>query len=319
MVRTFSVITRATSMAYHLIFPVLLFFALSCAGPSRLQGVTTQEGIEISEGDSKVLFYQIKPKSLNGKFERASYIHPLYSLSGNVITEDFPGDHPHHHGIYSAWHQILLNGRPIADGWTGENLSLQVTNTKVTKESKSLTITSEVLWQHVAGGDRQPIVKENLQIVVHSSSDDYRVIDYDIELVPLMDRLQIGGSDDEKGYGGFSLRLKLPDDIRFVAKDKEVEPQVISVAAGPWLDLKGSFDKGQTQSGVAVFCHPSNPGAPQPWILRKEKSMQNVAYPGRIPVDLTKDGLKLRYRMVIHRSELPEKLLEELYQRYAGK
>ena len=306
------------AIRYHLIFPALIFVTLSCAPGSRLQGVRTPEGIEVSDGHMKVLFYQIKPKSLDGKFERASYIHPLYSLSGNVITEDFPDDHRHHHGIYSAWHQILADGELIADGWTGENLSWRVRESKITNRDNSVTIASEVIWQHLNSGRQQPIVQENLKVVVHSSDRDFRMIDYDIELLPLKGGLQIGGSDDEKGYGGFSLRLKLPQDIRFVAKDREVEPQVVSVPAGWWMDFKGSFDGSNAQSGVAVFCHPSNPGSPHPWILREEKSMQNVAFPGRVPVALTKDGLRLRYRMVIHKSELTEQDLEELYQRYAA-
>src|SRR5687768_6751840 len=127
------------AIRYHAIFPGLVFFILSCAPGSRLQGVRTAEGIQVSDVDRKVLFYQIQPKSLNGKFERASYIHPLYSLSGNVITEDFPDDHPHHHGIYAAWHQILLNGEHVADGWTGENLSWRVRESKVTNLDKSIT------------------------------------------------------------------------------------------------------------------------------------------------------------------------------------
>ena len=304
------------NMRQHLMFPAALVFALSCTSASRLQSFKTEEGIEIAEDGSKVLFYQVKPKSLDGKFARAGYIHPLYDLTGNIITEDFPDDHPHHHGIYTAWHQILLNGRPIADGWTGENILWEVTDTEVAMGSKSIAIRSEVHWKHVDGREGEPIVKEDLKITVHELNDAYRIIDYDIRLSPLRDGVQIGGSDDEKGYGGFSLRFKLPHDIRFVSKGREVEPQVVSIAAGPWMDFKGSFD-GQSQSGIVVFCHPDNPGSPQPWILRKEKSMQNVAYPGRVPVELGKEGLRLRYRMVIHKSELGEQAIEELYQRYA--
>ena len=54
------------------------------------------EGVELSEGDKKVFFYQRATKSQDGKYPRANYLHPLYDLDGAVITDDFPKDHPHH-------------------------------------------------------------------------------------------------------------------------------------------------------------------------------------------------------------------------------
>src|ERR1051325_9833474 len=73
------------------------------------QGFTTMrsaEGVEILENNKKVLFYQARPKSVNGKYERAGYVHPLYDLDENVLTDDSPRYHPYHRGIFWAWHQI---------------------------------------------------------------------------------------------------------------------------------------------------------------------------------------------------------------------
>src|SRR5690606_35015868 len=86
----------------------------------------TEAGIEIREGDQKVLFYQKSPKSLNGQYERANYVHPLYGLHEEILTEDFPEDHLHQRGIFWTWHQIVVNGKKIADGWTCENIAWDV-------------------------------------------------------------------------------------------------------------------------------------------------------------------------------------------------
>ena len=303
----------------HCLIVLIAVFAVSCSQrESRLQAVKTDEGIEIMDGDSKVLFYQMKPKSLDGKFERANYIHPLYSLKGTVITEDFPEDHLHHHGIFFAWHQIVCNDSSIADGWMSENLSWNVVDATASNDGNVITISSEVMWNSSLDGQRQePIAQEKSKIAVYESSERFRIIDYDFNLKPLLDSLGIGGSDDEKGYGGFSLRLKLPDDIKFVAKEGPVEAQVLPVEAGPWMNFTGSFDGPMAPAcGVVVFCHPSNPGSPQPWILRKEKSMQNPAFPGRVPVALNRNALNLRYRMVIHSGGLDARAIEALYQEY---
>ncbi|MEX1239723.1 MAG: PmoA family protein [Cyclobacteriaceae bacterium] len=287
------------------------------------QGLTAKkyaEGVEISEGRSKVLFYQLKPKSLDGKYERSNYIHPLYSLDGNILTEDFPDDHPHHRGIFWAWHQIIYKGRQIADGWSCENISWEVVSSNINEKKNQLSLDNEVLWKSsMDGGPQMPIIRENSRITVYSvRNQDYRLIDFEIRLNPLTDDLKIGGSDDPKGYGGFSLRFKLPDDILFVSKQKKVQAQELAVTAGPWLDFYGSLDgKGLPESGVAVFCHPSNPGFPEPWILRSVKSMQNPAYPGRVPVKLTSEGMRFQYRVVIHEKSIDPLDIEKLYEEYS--
>ena len=133
-----------------------------------------------------------------------------------------------------------------------------------------------------------------------------------------MDSLKIGGSEDEKGYGGFCLRLKLPEDISFVSQNKTIIPRETAVIAGPWMNITGSFEGSSfPKVGVIVFCNRTDSGQ-QPWILRKVTSMQNVPYPGRVPVALSKDGLKLNYRVIIHNGGLSNDDIEKLYQEYIG-
>lgn len=308
-------------MFKNLLIPFLLcapaFPGQKCLAQS-LSAVRSPEGIEVSEGSSKVLFYQIRPKSLNGKFERTNYVHPLYSLNGEVLTEDFPDDHPHHHGIFWSWHQIIYNNQQIADGWTSENISWEVVQSKSRNKKNTISLDNRVIWRStLTEGQPVPIVQEDSRIIVHSATPDYRMIDFDIRLAPMVEGLKIGGSEDAKGYGGFSWRINLPDDIRFLGKEKEVEAQTTAVDAGPWLDFYGSLaGDGHPKSGVAVFSHPDNPGHPQPWILREKKSMQNLSFPGRNAIDLPRDGLRLRYRMVIHNDNVDRHELENLYQAY---
>lgn len=314
-------VARRTSNAWSFLLSFITLLNFGCAQTkSGLQSLRTHEGIEILDGDSKVLFYRIKPTSLDGEFERAHYIHPLYTLEGKEITEDFPEDHPYHHGIYTAWHQILFNEKPIADAWTSENISWKVTDATASKKDKAVVLNSEVLWISSVGAQSpEPIVRETLELIVHQSNDQFRIIDFNFSLVALKDPIQIGGSEDEKGYGGFCVRIKLPQDIRFVAQDREVKAQTLSIDAGPWMNFRGSFNgEAMPESGLAVFSHPSNPGHPQPWILRKEKSMQNPAFPGREPVVLPKDGLHFQYRMVVHKGSLAVTDIERLYGEYAG-
>ena len=306
--------------ARHRIFCVFCIFFAVCfpAAAQVLQAVRSVEGIEIREKGTPILFYQTKAKSLEGKFEKANYVHPLYSLDGQVLTEDFPADHPHHHGIFWAWHQILHHGVEIGDVWTSKNISWEVTQTKIRERSASVTLHNEVVWKATLPGKGElAMVDEKATITVYASMHDYRVIDFEILLKARVDGLEIGGPSDPKGYGGFSWRINLPADIRFLNKDTVVQAQTLAVEAGPWLDFYGSLEGPDKEtSGIAVFSHPSNPGHPQPWILRREKSMQNLAYPGKDPVVLPRSGLRLQYRIVIHSNHIDLEALEKLYRAY---
>lgn len=49
--------------------------------------------------------------SVKDRFIRAGYLHPVTSPSGRVITDDYPTNHLHHHGIWSAWTKTEFQGR----------------------------------------------------------------------------------------------------------------------------------------------------------------------------------------------------------------
>lgn len=288
------------------------------------------EGFEFRDNGKPVLFYQTKPKSIDGKFERAGYVHPLYDLDGNVISEDFPTDHLHHRGIFWAWHQVYIGDKQIGDPWICKNFLSRVDDVAlIESDAGAVAIQATAYWVSPdwldTSGNLKPIVREETRIEVRRSTANNRVVDFRIKLLALETDVRIGGSDDVKGYGGFSPRLRLPKDIRFTAEQGEVEPQKTAVDASPWMDLSGTFDaaagsnRETLTSGVAMLCHPSLPGFPQQWILRKARSMQNPVFPGRTPVKLPgKEPLELRYRLIVHRGPASKEQLSSWFDTYAA-
>ena len=112
-----------------LILIINTFLILNGCGPkpathSPLTVIKSNEGYLFSEGDRRIMFYQVEPRSLEGKYERCNYVHPLYGLDGQVLTEDFPKDHPHHRGIFWAWHQLLIGDKHISDNWGLNNFGI---------------------------------------------------------------------------------------------------------------------------------------------------------------------------------------------------
>jgi hypothetical protein len=289
---------------------------------SSFQVVEDDEGLLLTEGDDKILFYQRKPRSLNGRFTRANYVHPLFDLEGNALTEDFPADHRHHRGIFWAWHQVWLGDQRIGDPWVTEDFAWDVRSASVASaHPDSVALKAHVHWRSPlcvdASGKHKPLVSETTVIRAHRAERDARKIDFEISLLALEDHVRIGGSENEKGYGGFSVRLCLPEDVRFRGPNGPVEPQMLSVKAEPWMDVRGTHADSDRMFGVAILCHPSLPGFPQRWILRKARSLQNPVYPGREAVPLSRDQpLVLRYRLVIHRGDAEPATLQRWHQEY---
>ena len=282
----------------------------------------TDQGFSIAEGQEQIMFYQRQHKSLDGKYTRANYIHPLYGLEGEILTEDFPADHPHHRGIFWAWHQVWLGDKKLGDCWAAQDFFWGVYDTEIlTMDSQSRGLKLHVYWKSPlltdADGKQQPFVKETTTIRIHSAENDVRKIDFQIELLALKDNMRLGGSEDAKGYGGFTTRIPLPDGLAFTGTNGPVEPTNLSVEAGPWLDFSGNLDGQDKTSGLAILCHKSSPGYPQRWILRRKGSAQNPVYPGSEPVPLSQEKpLVLRYRLIIHRDGVNDVNLDRLQAEY---
>jgi len=282
---------------------------------AQFRQVKTGDGIELSENGKKVLFYQTSRKQNNAD-GKIGYVHPLYDPNGVVLTEDMPADHPYHHGLYLAWTQVYLGDKKIANAWISENVSYHVDTAYAVAKKGSARLHSGITWSATQDGGALPLLKENTTITVSRAAGNYRVIDYDIRVLPLQEGLKIGGSDDEKGYGGFSLRLRLPKDVSFVSGQKAVEPTVNAVEAGPWMNISGTYDTAAARKGgVVIFAYPSQEGK-HPWILRRETSMQNVPYPGRTPAPVPRGGWHFKYRVVVYSGELSGAQIEKLYLGY---
>jgi hypothetical protein len=305
-------------LAIALISVAINSSALAQKIPSGLSAEQNADGILVLQGDQPVLQYQLQTRSLNGKHPRSNYIHPLYDLNGNVITEDFPDDHLHHRGIFWAWHQVWVGDRKIGDPWLCKDFAWKTQDSSSTLlPDGSVILGCTVHWTSPqlldANQKQMPIVAERTEVTISSAAPNYRTIDFRIELLALLPDVKIGGSEDDKGYGGFSPRIKLSPAQHFVSLNMETEPTTEAISAGPWLDISNET------SGVTMMTHPTNPGESNLWILRRKRSMQNAVYPGRTPVPVSNTiPTILNYRLVIHQGSATSVPLDELYKDFVS-
>jgi len=295
------------------LMPILVLVILSASAQAQINMVVKKDGFLFMEGKDSVFFYQKSPKDRNGAYSRCNYIHPLYGLDNSRLTEDFPADHLHHRGIFWAWHQILIDGKQVSDGWELKNFEQKVTNFEYRLLKGNGLINTTVEWKSpLWHNDQEAFIKEETKIMIHPKAGNYRRIDFEITLKALTDRLEIGGSDDVKGYGGFSVRLKLPDDVTFSGENGLVNPENTAVEAGSTMEIAGSFLKNGKNGGVVIYSNKENPSPATSWIIRKSASMQNAAFPGRKPIAIPFDQpLILKYSLLVFQGEINAKQIRK--------
>lgn len=294
------------------LIPVFLLICLSFSSLAQINMVVKPGGFLFMEESDSICFYQKIPKDKDGKYARCNYIHPLYGLDGTCLSEDFPVDHLHHRGIFWAWHQILIDNVAVSDGWELKNFDQKVSNFEFKLQNGKGSVNTTVKWKSPLwkNGD-EPYLKEETQMLIYPKSGNYRRIDFEIKLKALTDHLQIGGSNDEKGYGGFSARLKLPENVSFIGENGAIEPANNAIEAGNSININGLLLKNGKKGGVVIWSNPTNPQPSTSWILRKAASMQNAAFPGRKPVAIPFDEpLILNYTLLIYQGEMNTKQIQ---------
>jgi len=286
---------------------LFIFLSVSCL--AQINMLVKPDGFLFMEGKDSICFYQRSPKSKNGQYTRCNYIHPLYGLDGNRLTEDFPADHLHHRGVFWAWHQLLIDNKSVSDGWELKNFEQKVSNFEFYPQDGIGIINTTVEWKSpLWKNGAEAFVKEDAKILIYPKTSNYRRFDFLIKLKALTDRFSIGGSTDDKGYSGFSIRTKLPDDLSFFSENGLVEPTTNAVDAGHFIKMFGSFLNHEKKGGVVIWNNPQNPGSSTIWILRKKASMQNAVFPGRQPVSIPFDEpLTLKYTLLVFQGDLNAK------------
>lgn len=306
------------------------FFLLAIA-PLILKGKTldvhiSEEGVCFMEGSDSILFYQSAAVSMHGTV-RSNYIHPLFNLDGDVITENAPADHLHQRGIYWAWHQLYIGDKRIGDGWELKDIHWDIVKLNEWPQKKNeRSIAAEVLWKSPLWVDEEgyekPFVKENTTITVYPIKSNFRQFDIEIQLLALENEIRIGGSKNAKGYGGFSARIRLGNEVGFSSLSGSVTPENLPVKGEGWINIIQKNEKSESTVGVCILAHSSNPGYPNPWILRDEKSMQNAVFPhpGAQPIVMsTIVPIVLKYRIIIHKGDLGMENISKIHHEFISR
>ncbi|WP_340102738.1 DUF6807 domain-containing protein [Rhodohalobacter sp. 8-1] len=283
--------------------------------------------IAFQTGNKNVLSYFYRdnspPESLDNRYKRGGYIHPVYSPGGVELTSHLNVDHhPHHLGIWSAWTNTEFQGR-TPDFWNFHN------NTGNVRAAGSLGDK----WD----GPVHAGFKSHHQFIDHSAPDDNPVValneEWELRVYPeiksgdyLMFDLAITQTANtgkplhlpEYHYGGLGVRGHADWD------DPEKVTFLTSTGSGRegnatrvrWSHVGGIVD-GQI-AGLTMMGHPENFRHPQTIRIHPDIPYYNFA-----PTQLGEMSIKpgspyiTRYRFVTYDGEPDADELDGLWNDYS--
>jgi hypothetical protein len=232
---------------------------------------------------------------------RSDYIHPLYGLTGEMLTRDWPiGGHPHHRAIFWAWPEVEY-GSERGDIYALQRVFARPTgNIDYINGPVFAQILAENLWMWE---DTEPIVREHAVIRVYRATSTTRIVDLTIKLDALKDSITIAtrGTDS---YGGLNLRMMTPE-------SQEISYFTDSLGSEPlraWSDFNGIFEGAKFPSGLMVLQHQANPDYPGDWVEYPNLAWVQPTFPAagtRYPLS-TEESLILRYRLIVHTGGKPD-------------
>ena len=296
---------------------LLLSLFILAAVPGRADAAvqcTQGEGfVDVSEGGVQVLRYKHEstavPEGIGAEFARGDYVSRLYGLDGQLLTEDYPKDHPHHRAVNWSWATTKWNGE-MRDLFAVRGIwARPVGKPHVENEDGAVVIGANSVWKW---DDKTPVVGESVCIRVFPKAGQGRAVDFDIKLTSLVDGLEVGGRL-EAGYSGFNIRMAPAKEPQIVFYTGPVEAQTRRA----WADYSAEFTGGNGRSGLAILQYAGNPLFPHEWRKYPELNFFQPIYPGGKLILLPKDKpVSLRYRLWIHSGGADEKTLAAQWDNY---
>lgn len=338
---------------FILVFCVLMTGLVSAQTEKESFRFEMQDGklLALFEGDSPVLSYRYDmvehehvPKA-NGRRWAGCYVHPLYGLNGEILTENAPKDHFHHHGIFWTWPHV---GVHLPDGniehydlWESctalkQHFVRWVDKGSFREEDATARFEAENGWFIGDPTEGRKIMSERVHVVVHQPKTQpdglkTRCVDFQFTWTPTDHPISLRGRE-EKSYGGFTVRFRpyIPVDDAEGVKRHEAKPSTINVITVPdgitdrdlpetplaWADYTSRFGNDEKRSGAAIFVPKTHPDFPPTWLTRHYGAMC-VGWPGiRDKTFQPGEEIKLNYRIWIHNNPVDLQQIKSAYDRF---
>ena len=256
-------------------------------------------------------------------YKRSGFLHPVYTPSGDTITEGFPQEHTHHHGIFDAWVNTEFKNEEI-DFWNQQKQSGTVLFDSIisVKEGNDFgELRTRQLHVAIINKDTIPVLKEDWIIRIYNKEEEF-VWDIQIKQKNIAkDNLKI----QEYHYGGFAVRgrdewNRSPDDFN---SENYVDFRTNDGLSR--LDANHTFPKWVTMHGrinknfLSISVIPKTPGENHQDAVRIHPDMPYFCF-----TPITREGITLSpgetleksYRIITASNPVEVKKMKEYFEEF---
>ncbi len=258
------------------------------------------------------------PEGVDKIFSRSGYLHPILTPDGRTISNDFPSNHLHHHGIWFPWTSSEFEGRK-SDFWNSKAKQGRVEFVKLLGASSGPVFAgfrAEQRFVNTNGPDGpRPALNETWEVRVYAGEKRH-VFDLTstqscaTDLALHIRKYYYGGlgfrgSGEWEGKQGF----------RFLTSEGKSRVDGNETTAR-WALMTGAL--GGRPASIGFLCHPSNFRFPQPIRIHPSEPFFNWApsQGGDFTIEPGKPYVS-RYRFVVADEALGVDEMNALWKAYA--
>ena len=291
--------------------------------PREISFTEMNDALGVSIAGAPVLRYQMKARppreGLSPQAIRGGYIHPVFTPSGAIVTDDYALKHAAHHGIWTAWQSSELEGRKLSF-WGSQSARLDFDKLVDSRGGRVVGgFTARHKGVDLTAKPARQVLDEEWKVRVyrtHEKDAPYYLFDLDwTDAVVGNAPLKVL----EYRYGGLAVRGHAewdgPTGATFLTSEGK-DRLAGEGSTARWVHLGGPV--GGKPVGIAALVHPQNFRAPQPVRLHHNEPYFSVA-PAKAGPFTIEPGKPLlsRYRFVVADGPADKALLERLWQDYA--
>ena len=304
-------------------------YQLIMAGSNSVWTVTRRsDALDLRRVGLSVFSFVTTPAALPDNnikpvFLRGGYIHPVFTPSGRLVTDDYPSDHYHHHGIWFAWTKTEFEGAH-PDFWNVGDKTGRVEFEAVDGVSNGAVYAgfkSRQRYVALTGATPKIALNEQWDVRVY---DVGRWTNKPYFLFDIVATQQCASTSplilEEYRYGGMGVRghrnWQDKSKVSFLTSEGKGRLDGNATRAR-WVHMSGLVDNETV--GIAVLDHPGNFRSPQPLRIHPDDPYFNYA-PSQLGRFEIKPGEKFvfRYRFVVADGAADKKELDRLWTDYAA-
>lgn len=275
-----------------------------------------EKHLYLTESGKPVLCYNYGLMTRAGvaeSFFRSCYVHPIWGLDGEMLTDDFPADHYHHRGLFWSWPNIMVGDKHV-DLWALNGVKPRFEKWLYQESGPVCAIIASQNGWYM--GDKR-VAQEDVELVVFKADEIGRAIDVTLKITALNQPITLQGEKNYgKGYGGLYFRVPAGDH-KTITSDSGYHTKDSNMMRMPWADYSGIWHGADKMSGSAIFVPEDHQDYPPGWTIRYY-GINGVAWPGTGSYAIAPcDSLELKYRVWIHRGDVKQGMVQEAYDAYS--